>query len=729
MNLTSNMRNVYTHTEKGIPVWCYRSGMTVYEEALISGHLVSYGMSGSGYPQNVVEGTPTRPSTAISYASDVFDLEVNGVTANHRLAVIAFEVADETRENGTVFTHAKLILKPEHLDVNITVHTELDGTAVIVRYLTVDNLGGSRINVGSITPIAGRIAEIAAWRNYMETPVAEKVFSLGYMDYAHWGHEGLFKWHDLADGGTSVFGKYDAARHRHPAFFMRNNLIGGIFSLQLGFSGGFEFAFNYQSASANRDNETDKATLDYAVKIKSPNPQRILEEGEKFTTPAVHFSMIFGDLDDSVNAMHSHIRKSVIIGTAPEGKYGLLATGFGSDRPMDMRMVRHFVKIAKEVGAEAVLIDAGWYCPPDKFGEWFHRTGDWHFNTDLYPNGSREVADCIHDAGLKFGLWLDPERLGSMSKAAKEHPEWLGRNFKNGSVDSIVDMSDPDAARWVESEIERVLTENQVDLFRLDYNIRGYEIFCEDANGGCNTLEYYENVYAMYERLKKKFPNIYFENCAGGGGRTDLGMMKNFTHTWVSDHQIAPRSFAITNGMTMVLPPEYVDRLVSGMSCHTRGSLDFQVRQTIFGKPTCNSFNPFDSEFNEGMIAFVKHTYDIYKSFIRPYIEDTMIYHHTPEIFGDQPNGNGIIERSSGDRTRSVIGVFRLSNMPEKADITVYPRGIAASGKYRVIYDNDVLSGGSADGSIVDGYSLVNDGIRVRLADSLTSELVIIERV
>ena len=206
-------------------------------------------------------------------------------------------------------------------------------------------------------------------------------------------------------------------------------------------------------------------------------------------------------------------------------------------------------------------------------------------------------------------------------------------------------------------------------------------------------------------------------------------MMKNFNHTWVSDHQIAPRSFAITNGMTMVLPPEYVDRLCSGMSCHIRGSLDFQLRQTLFGKPTSNSYHPFDSEQNEDMLAFIKHSYDIYKEYIRPYITEGRIYHHTPEISEPMPEGNGIIERGDVSRSRSVIGVFRLSNMPDKEDIIVYPRAIDPSGRYRVVYDNEVLAGGSGDGSIVDGYALVNSGIRVRLADSLTSELIIIERV
>ena len=88
---------------------------------------------------------------------------------------------------------------------------------------------------------------------------------------------------------------------------------------------------------------------------------------------------------------------------------------------------------------------------------------------------------------------------------------------------------------------------------------------------------YYEALYAIYERLRARFPDVIFENCAGGGGRTDIGMVRRFSHTWVTDWQIAPRSFTITNGMTMALPPEYVDRLIGGQSGHIDGRLRFPV--------------------------------------------------------------------------------------------------------------------------------------------------------
>lgn len=228
----------------------------------------------------------------------------------------------------------------------------------------------------------------------------------------------------------------------------------------------------------------------------------------------------------------------------------------------------------------------------------------------------------------------------------------------------------------------------------------------------------------MYARLRRRFPDVVFENCAGGGGRTDLGFVANFTHTWVTDWQVAPRSVAITNGMTMALPPEYVDRLVSGMNSHTRGSLELTVRQTLFGRPSTNDYNAVGSEFNTEQIDFVRHTFSIYKEFIRPFAPEGKIFHHTPEVYGEQPHGDVILERAAADGSRVVLGIFRLCRQPDGTNdtaVTVIPRGIDGGKTYRVTFDN---SGSTAE---IAGYTLKNDGIRVLLGGVFTSELILLE--
>ena len=81
-----------------------------------------------------------------------------------------------------------------------------------------------------------------------------------------------------------------------------------------------------------------------------------------------------------------------------------------------------------------------------------------------------------------------------------------------------------------------------------------------------------------------------------------------------------------------------------------------------------------------------------------------------------------MLERSAEDRSASVIGVFRLAGSSPDA-YTVYPRGLDAGKRYRLTFDN---SGSTAE---VSGYELQNSGIRVRIASSLSSELLILREI
>lgn len=395
---------------------------------------------------------------------------------------------------------------------------------------------------------------------------------------------------------------------------------------------------------------------------------------------------------------------------------GLIEAGMGAERVMDMTAVKHFADTAAMVGAEALIIDAEWYCPPGKEGEWFDRAGDWEYDRELYPNGIVEIRDYIHGKGLLFGMWLDAERIGKSSEMFALHPEWIAKLY-HGKVTSLIDMTNPEACAWAERQVEHLINDYKIDIFRLDYNITSAMMNYCAADGSSGYARYCEAVYAMYERLRRKYPHVVFENCAGGGGRTDLGLVKYFTHTWVTDWQVAPRSAAITNGMTLVLPPETVDRLVSGMESHTRSSLAFMTRHTLFGRPTVNDFNPIGSRFNREQIEFVRHSYEIYKEYVRPYACAGKIYHHTAECTGDQPQGVLILERSDAERTIGILGVFTLADAAPD-EIKVYPRGIDLSKNYEVLFDN------RREKVVLGGYSMVNDGIRISLCNSLSSELI-----
>lgn len=722
----SHYRNIaYFPGDK--PIFCYRFGMTVYEEAFDQGTLAAAGWNTAGYPQNILESYPTRLQYHSFAAPQAFDVEIDGRTLANDWRFVDFSQAEQTHpDNGRGLTHGVITLRSELLPVVARVHTVLDGTAVMTRYFELTNESHRPMNVNAVAPMCGGVEILNNWETYQpDAPSIEALYSLGYFDATGWGQEGLFRWHALPAAGYSVYGRYRRDRHRHPMFLLRNHALGSLLFAQLGWAGGYEMHFDLNGEDAARgfDRSERRALLSFRMAIDSQKPMLVLEPGETYTSPAVHIGCIQGDLDDAVNAMHAHIRASVFTLPPARDMLGWVEAGVGPERVMDLPAIRHTADTAAAVGAEIVIIDAGWSCPAGtEAAQWSRRAGDWQADVEKYGADMRLARDYIHSKGLLFGLWMDAERLGEASQTYQAHPDWVAKGWRTGERCSMIDMTNPAAAQWVESEISRVIEAYQADLFRLDYNIGSREICHRITTGGtdaCGTIRYYQAAEAMYARLRLKYPNVVFENCAGGGGRTDLAFVRNFSHTWVSDWQIAPRSYAITNGMTMALPPEYVDRLVSGMNCHTRASLAFQARHTLFGRPTTNTYHPLGCECNPDQLAFIRHTFDLYKEHVRPFMaRDGKIYHHTPEAFGLQPQGVGILERAAADGRHGLIGVFQLAS-PTQADIVIFPRGINAALRYEITFDN---TGAKV---CVSGFTLCNAGLRVRLSAAMTSELIL----
>jgi alpha-galactosidase len=231
---------------------------------------------------------------------------------------------------------------------------------------------------------------------------------------------------------------------------------------------------------------------------------------------------------------------------------------------------------------------------------------------------------------------------------------------------------------------------------------------------------YYEAAYAMYDRLRKRFPHLILENCAGGGGRTDLGMLSRFHYTWITDWQIAPRSLRILNGMTIALPPERVDRNAGvGQNAHTRGSLDLQMRGTMLSHMTLTGIYPSPDERNPEHVDRVKHHVQIYKTFIRDLLPECLVYHHTPVLPGREPRGWCVLEYLSQDRTQGVVGIFRLADGSEP-EYRLRLRGVEGGRRYRVRFDN---SGSEAE---LDGERLKSSGLAIGLPSPMTSELLLL---
>lgn len=702
----------------------YRSGSAAFEEGMRDGQLVSLSYSGSGY---LMTNNPLPKPTWIDLDNndfiiyprpESFCLAIDGQSLNSHWEFVSFEKEEEGGKK-TAKIHLRHSLRP----AEVTVCTELDGTPVFRRWIEVKNTSSRPAAINELAPLSGALQTTYNFRSYLKE--GESLYKLGYLRSHRWCNEGEFIWADLPEEIYTISGRFRRDRHRHPMFVLKNNGTGEIFICQMEWSGGYAFEFDNQQYGPDLSAVRQNNALSLRVMMDSPQPIYVMAPGETFVSPKVDIGVLFGDLDDAVNAMNDHIRKSVIFRPCEED-FDLVESGIGPEFDMSREVTLKAIDNARDTGAEVFFIDAGWYMPPKGENDWPTLCGDWTYNRERYPNGIDEIREYAHKQGLRFGMWMDAERAGRESSLLKEHPDWILKLYSGKpNTFGLIDLTRPEIAQWMKGQIVHLIEDYKIDMFRLDWNVSTFNMITAVPNGEYleNTFaRYMKAVYGVYESIRKEYPHIILENCAGGGGRTDLGMMSVFNHTWVSDWQKAPRSFGITNGMTLCLPPECIDRTFGGQSSYLNGDLRFQMHNLMFTHQTVVTPSPLDQVRHDGQFEYIRHCVELYKNFVRPMIRDCRIYHHTPELEFPYPKEFGILEMASPDGSRGMLGVFRLSGSAD-GEKTIRLRGADISKKYRVTFDN---SGRSAE---ADGWTLANDGLHVRLEGALTSELVTYEEI
>ena len=94
-------------------------------------------------------------------------------------------------------------------------------------------------------------------------------------------------------------------------------------------------------------------------------------------------------------------------------------------------------------------VDAGWYGPPGtrcadkRTPDWAYYVGWYEPDVSRYPNGMREVSDYSRANGMRFVLWLEPDRAVVGSPAQTAH-RWTPGAIRT----SRGDAASPRSAAW-----------------------------------------------------------------------------------------------------------------------------------------------------------------------------------------------------------------------------------------------------------------------------------------
>jgi alpha-galactosidase len=210
--------------------------------------------------------------------------------------------------------------------------------------------------------------------------------------------------------------------------------------------------------------------------------------------------------------------------------------------------------------AECFCIDAGWY--DDTLADWWPTVGEWIPSDRRFPGGGlARVVTAIRDAGMKVGLWLEPEVVGVRSPVAQSLPDaaFLQRHGRRVMEHDryFLDLRQPDARTHLDATFDRLIQAFDVDYFKLDYNVTpGAGTDFQAFSVGAGLLAHNRAHLGWITDLRRRYPRIVFENCSSGAMRADFAMLELFDLQSTSDQQDFRLYPTIAAGAPVQMLPE-----------------------------------------------------------------------------------------------------------------------------------------------------------------------------
>jgi len=504
----------------------------------------------------------------------------------------------------------------------------------------------------------------------------------------------------LASGEDMALGSDRRSSEQYLPFVMIDGPSGEFF-------GGSMWSGSWQIALTRRD-QSLHVTLAY------PGVTTKVAGGQSLELPHGFFGVAQGTADNVPAALRPFIDVGIRQGRplAPLVTYN---TWFAHGTQIDETSMAREIDSTANLGVELFVLDAGWYVGAGAGGDFDFESGlgSWQVDSDRFPHGLRALRDLTQSRGMRFGLWVEPERvsLDTVGRPGLAPEGWLAtRDGSYGSTTTAQICLGTAAGRaWVQQQLFALLDDVQPDYLKWDNNFwlncnrSGHDHGAEDGN-----FAHVQGLYALLHALRDRYPDMLVEDSAGGGSRLDFGWLRYSDVAWMDD-RTAPSAAVRHNleGVTAVFPPSY---LLSFVIDHEEESIFDGADVPLYLRSrwpgilgmTCKTPTLPDSLFTNLGVAI--QTYQA----IREIVANANAELLTTQMVGSgHPGGLRWDAIQELDPNSGNAVVFAYQSDQGSARFTVMPRGLRPDGAYNVSsVDAGVL--GSAQGG-----ALMRDGIEI----------------
>ena len=496
--------------------------------------------------------------------------------------------------------------------LEITAADKTTGAVAILQYTVFENLGAMTKSVKFVNPT----------ENVMELEKAYSAsVSLNDMDYdmitmygRHCVERNVVR-RSLEHGHSSISSARGSSSHFHNPFMAlarhgADEDQGEVYGFNLVYSGNFDITADCDYYETTRVN----------IGINPDGFKWRLEPGTEFQTPEAVMVFTQEGIGEMSRIFHRLYSKHLIRGRWKTEKRPLLNNSWeAAFFDFDTDKLVSFAERAKELGIEMLVMDDGWFGVRNSDN---CSLGDWYVNEDKLKGGLGVLIERVNALGLKFGIWYEPEMISPDSDLYRAHPDWCvhvpNREKSIARQQYVLDVSRKDVRDNIFEQMKSVLANYKIDYVKWDFNRNLTEAGSASLTaeqGGEFFHRFVLGTYELMGRLCDEFPHLLIENCSGGGGRFDPGMLYYSPQIWASDNTDAIERIAIQHGTSMCYPASTMGAHVSRngrTGITTRGHV--AMWGTFGYELDPNKLTDEEKEIVKKQIAEYHRTYDLIRS-------------------------------------------------------------------------------------------------------------------
>ena len=346
-----------------------------------------------------------------------------------------------------------------------------------------------------------------------------------------------------------------AAMHTHPFFELgfeqpAQEAQGRAMLGTIGWTGNFQFTFEVDNVGNLR---VIPAINPYASDYE-------LKPNEVFTTPEFIFTFSNNGTGEASRNLHAWAR-NYQLKDGQGDRMTLLNNWENTYFKFNEELLAELMKEAKHLGVDMFLLDDGWFGNKHPRNSDNAGLGDWEVMRSKLPGGIPALVQSAKEAGVKFGIWIEPEMVNPKSELFEKHPDWAiqlpNRETYYYRNQLVLDLSNPKVQDFVYGVVDKILTENpEVAFFKWDCNspiTNVYSPYLKNKQGQLY-IDHVRGIYNVLKRIKDKYPNVPMMLCSGGGARCDYEALKYYTEFWCSDNTDPIERLFIQWGFSQIFP-------------------------------------------------------------------------------------------------------------------------------------------------------------------------------